>query len=602
MQTLEGDRSRRRRRARLARAGSLLIAAGLALTLALPGLADEHAGAATADAEGEEAALEEEAEDQAPPLVRSASRLRAQLDAVQEDFDDVTEQLRKAGTEERQVLEKQLIGVKLEFLELTSRLVDNLVEQEAEGIDAAELREYVVTQVTELTPAIARHIDEIEALIGELRNQREELPSQELLAFEQRLEREIDWLDSIYLGYVDNIADLRALGLAYEERKADLEKRLLDRAAIEPGRIELTMQMIGELKERAGGDPDDPALKDELAALNARRNTVTTSLAKLVNHMETMELDATEYQQLLITTTGEVTADIFRPEVAIGLFQQWIDDARRWVRDNGPGAFFKALVFVLILMVAWVARNVTRRVVDRAFGSSRVQASQLLRRMTVSMLSNAVLAIGILVGLSQLGLELGPLLAGLGIAGFIVGFALQDSLANFAAGMMILAYRPFDVGDMVEAAGVRGEVSHMSLVNTTILTIDNRTLIVPNNKIWGDVITNITNQERRRVDMKFGVAYTTDLEHAERVLREIVEKDERVLDDPPPMVKLHELGESGMEFVVRPWAKTDDYWDVYWDVTREVKRRFDEEEIRIPFPQRDVHVRRDTGGEGPEAG
>jgi small conductance mechanosensitive channel len=187
-------------------------------------------------------------------------------------------------------------------------------------------------------------------------------------------------------------------------------------------------------------------------------------------------------------------------------------------------------------------------------------------------------------------LEIGPLLAGVGVAGFIVGFALQETLSNFAAGLMILIYQPFDVGDSVEAGGVSGKVGQMSLVSTTILTFDNQKLIVPNNKIWGDVIRNRTSETTRRVDMVFGIGYADDVDRAERVLRDIVKSHELTLADPEPTIQLNNLGDSSVDFIVRPWTKTDDYWKVYWDVTREVKRCFDAEGISIPFPQRDVHV------------
>jgi small conductance mechanosensitive channel len=126
-----------------------------------------------------------------------------------------------------------------------------------------------------------------------------------------------------------------------------------------------------------------------------------------------------------------------------------------------------------------------------------------------------------------------------------------------------------------------------------IMTFDNQLLVVPNNKIWGDVIRNITHQKMRRVDMTFGIGYADDIAKAERVLTEIVTKHEKVLEDPAPMIRLHELGESSVNFIVRPWSNTSDYWDVYWDVTRQVKHRFDAEGISIPFPQRDVHIHHD---------
>ncbi len=213
--------------------------------------------------------------------------------------------------------------------------------------------------------------------------------------------------------------------------------------------------------------------------------------------------------------------------------------------------------------------------------------------MIIATVKNLVIFLGILIALSQLGISLGPLLTGLGIAGFIVGFALQDTLSNFASGMMILLYRPFDVGDFVTAGGVTGKVGHMSLVNTTFKTIDNQVLIVPNNLIWQSVITNVTAQRLRRVDLTFGVAYNDDVEKVERILAEIVAEHELVLDEPEPMIRLHELADSSVNFVCRPWVKTDDYWDVYWDVLRTVKLRFDAEGITIPFPQREIHTASD---------
>jgi small conductance mechanosensitive channel len=228
--------------------------------------------------------------------------------------------------------------------------------------------------------------------------------------------------------------------------------------------------------------------------------------------------------------------------------------------------------------------------VKKSVHASTLQVSQLLERTAVSVTGTVVMIFGFLVALSQLGVEVGPMLAGLGVAGFIVGFALQDTLGNFASGVMILLYRPYDVGDLIETAGAFGKVSDMSLVATTILTLDHQTLVVPNSKIWGDVIKNVTAQKVRRVDMVFGISYSDDIAKTERVLHEIVSAHDKVLDDPQPMIRLHSLGESSVDFIVRPWATTDDYWDVYWDITREVKMRFDAEGISIPFPQRDIHV------------
>jgi small conductance mechanosensitive channel len=245
---------------------------------------------------------------------------------------------------------------------------------------------------------------------------------------------------------------------------------------------------------------------------------------------------------------------------------------------------------MFILFAFYQFATLVQKLVDRGLDSARVHISHLLRRMIVSTARNLIIIVGILISISQLGISLGPLLAGLGIMGFIIGFALQDTLSNFASGLMILLYRPFDVGDVVEAGGVSGKVSHMSLVNTTFMTFDNQRLVVPNNLIWSSVITNVTAQRTRRVDLTVGISYQDDIEKAESVLRKIISDHESCLDDPEPTVRLHELGESSVNFIVRPWVKTDDYWDTYWDLTRAIKVSFDREGISIPFPQRDVHV------------
>ena len=276
--------------------------------------------------------------------------------------------------------------------------------------------------------------------------------------------------------------------------------------------------------------------------------------------------------------------------MARGLIASWADGVRESVIRNGPGFLFKTLLFALVVGGFWLLSRFVRKLTERAVEAPHLRFSQLLKRMIVSVVSGAVMLMGLLVALSQLGIQVGPLLAGLGIAGFVLGFALQETLANFAAGVMILAYRPFDVGDLIDCAGgVFGKVSHMSLVSTTILTVDNRTKLVPNGKIWGDVITNVTAQTQRRVDLVFGISYTDDIPHAEQVLWSVIKEHPKVLSEPEPVVKLHELGDSSVNFVVRPWCSREDYWDVHWDVTREVKLRFDREGISIPFPQRDVH-------------
>jgi small conductance mechanosensitive channel len=355
--------------------------------------------------------------------------------------------------------------------------------------------------------------------------------------------------------------------------------------------VRLASERLDDIAHRMAAAGDPAALQSVEAAAKGRVESALQSLESVVGLMERLEIDVAEYRQLLIESTGEITVDAIDSEVAGELVTRWASDLREGVAANGARVAFQVLLFVIIVSIFWGLSRFVRKVVARAVEAPHLRFSQLLKRMLVALSAGTVLILGLLIALSQLGIEVAPMLAGLGIAGFVLGFALQDTLGNFAAGVMILIYRPYDVGDMIDcAAGVFGEVSQMSLVSTTILTIDNKTLIVPNNKIWGDVITNVTAQAIRRVDLEFGIGYGDDIPHAEEVLWSIIKDHPKVLADPEPIVKVHSLGDSSVNFVVRPWVARDDYWDVYWDFMREVKLRFDREGVSIPFPQRDVHL------------
>jgi small conductance mechanosensitive channel len=225
-----------------------------------------------------------------------------------------------------------------------------------------------------------------------------------------------------------------------------------------------------------------------------------------------------------------------------------------------------------------------------------VDLSSLLRNLAISGLGQVVWIVAFFVTLSLVGIDLGPMLAGLGIAGFVIGFALQDTLSNFASGLMIMVYRPFDVGDWVIAAGVSGEVKDVTLVSTVIRTVDNRRITIPNGKVWGDVINNANAEETRRVDLVFGVSHSSDVDKALSVLRDILANDERVLEDPEPVVKVKKLGEFSVDLLCAPWCKTEDYWGLYWDLNRVIKKGFDAEGVSFPFPQMDGSVQLEAAG------
>jgi small conductance mechanosensitive channel len=533
----------------------------------------------------------------APPGSSSENALvvaaKTLLDSIQQNMAEIAqlrEESDQAQGEERVLLERRRLRKGIETLTDVDALVKNVLAQEEQRLDAAVFRKAAEDLVGMLAPIVRERVASLRDEISELSAQRVNTTGEALIRLEQELTVDNEEMTTVLDAGLNNAEHMEALGLAAAGEKAFLAEELSERAATAAERIRLSLEQISALQERLQEKPGDADIETALSAAVEKKEASRAELTATIGMMDRLELETSEYQQLLIEATGAITTDILDTEVALGLFQQWLIRLKDWTIESGPGLIFRAIVFVLILFVFHLLARLTRKIVRKAVSTSKLGFSQLLQNMFVSISGNVLMVVGLLVALSQLGFALGPILAGLGIAGFIVGFALQETLANFAAGMMILIYRPFDVGDMVEAAGVFGEVSAMSMVSTTVLTIDNQTLVVPNGKIWGDVIKNVTAQKVRRVDMVFGVSYTDDIPKTEKVLAAILDEHPKVLDNPESLIKLHTLGESSVDFVVRPWVKTDDYWDVYWDVTREVKMRFDKEGISIPFPQRDVHL------------
>jgi small conductance mechanosensitive channel len=200
------------------------------------------------------------------------------------------------------------------------------------------------------------------------------------------------------------------------------------------------------------------------------------------------------------------------------------------------------------------------------------------------------MTIVIIAALNQFGIQTASLIAIVGAAGLAIGLALQGSLANFAAGFLMLIFRPFKTGDYIEGAGTQGTVEEIHLFTIQLKTPDNKTVIIPNAKLMGDNIINYSAKDKRRVDLVIGVSYSDNLSKVRQVLEDVLSKDNRVLKDPAPTIAVMELGDNSVNFAVRPWAKTDDYWNVYFDLTEDIKKRFDAESISIPFPQRDVHL------------
>jgi small conductance mechanosensitive channel len=245
------------------------------------------------------------------------------------------------------------------------------------------------------------------------------------------------------------------------------------------------------------------------------------------------------------------------------------------------------VALAIFIVGRWIAKWITHAL-------RKVMTRSQLDDMLVNFLGNIVylvlLLAVVMAALDHLGIQTTSLLAVFGAAGLAIGLALKDSLANFSSGVMIILFRPFKVGDFVEAGGVAGVVEEVRMFATIMRSGDNREIIVPNGQIYSGTITNYSARDTRRIDLVFGIGYDDDIAKAKQIMEDIIRKDERILADPAPAIAMAELGESSVDFNVRPWVKTSEYWAVRADLLENIKLAFDANGISIPYPQRDVHM------------
>ena len=267
-----------------------------------------------------------------------------------------------------------------------------------------------------------------------------------------------------------------------------------------------------------------------------------------------------------------------------------IDWAETWTLIQTTGVDL-GINLVTALVIFFVGRWIVGMVVKGMMKAMQKGDLDITLRRFISNLARTLLMLFVIIAaINALGVQTASLIALVGAAGLAVGLALQGSLANFAAGVLIVLFRPYKVGDWIEGGGVSGSVEEVQILTTVLKTGDNKRVIIPNSQIMGTTITNYSANDTRRVDLVVGVSYSDDLDKVRKELQDLVDADERILKDPAVTIAVSELADSSVNFVLRPWVNTADYWAVYFDLTERVKKRFDEVGISIPFPQRDVHV------------
>lgn len=278
-------------------------------------------------------------------------------------------------------------------------------------------------------------------------------------------------------------------------------------------------------------------------------------------------------------------------ESIVGQAQAVLSDGS-WVESLIPFAINVGIALAIYIIGFWIVNRIVS-ICGKAMSMRNVD--EALKNFLLAILNTVLKFVVVLAAIDTLGFPTTSLLAVLGAAGLAVGLALKDSLSNFASGVMLIIFKPFSIGHFVEAAGIAGVVEKITVFNTIFRTGDNKEIIVPNSQIYGGTIVNVSAKPTRRVDMVFGIGYDDDMKKAREIMLEVIGADERVLKDPEVVIAVNELADSSVNFVVRPWVNSADYWGVKWDLTENIKAAFDANGISIPFPQQDVHMHQANG-------
>jgi small conductance mechanosensitive channel len=255
-----------------------------------------------------------------------------------------------------------------------------------------------------------------------------------------------------------------------------------------------------------------------------------------------------------------------------------------WVSSYSINIIGALLIFIV---GKWLSRKVAN-FIAKLLQKNNVE--QTLIGFLTNLIYYALVIVVIIAAAGKLGINTTSFLTIVGAAGLAIGLALKDSLSNFAAGVMLVLFRPFTIGDVVSTAGITAKVEKITIFNTMFCTPDNQLVIVPNNKIVTDIITNINAKDTRRIDLVVGISYSDDMAQTKAILEGLAKEDSRVLEDPPVTIAVSELADSSVNLVFRPWVKTEDYWNVRFGLTEKIKNALDEAGISIPFPQQDVHL------------
>jgi len=459
-------------------------------------------------------------------------------------------------------------------------------------VESVQQRDEFIEHVDWLHSLVIDRFERLQERIREEKGEFEEFDDSMQASISRAFQQDLRKLSSQYINIIVGLMDVRdRLGLVDEQERQRLQSAVILAAERISGQIMLDTMTLSELRNMLRIDAGNSELVRAVSALTRKTNRNYEALEQMIDVMEELGINVGSYRALLLAERGSVGVEMLDRDVLGALLASRFNAARQQLITKGPNVIFQSVVFLLLLTITYIIARFVQRLVTIILHRDSVRIHQLMENMLISISFGVTFVIGLIVALSTIGISLVPMLAGLGVAGIVIGFALQDTLSNFASGWMILVYRPYDVDDHVKAGGVEGVVKRMNLVSTTIATFDNQRLVIPNSKIWGDVITNLTANRTRRLTIPVSVAFGEDLDRVEQVLREEIEQQEGILAKPEPNVFVDSLGTSEIVMMTHAWVRTNEYWARLRSLTKRFKQRLDEEDMEIPFPQQDIYIR-----------
>jgi small conductance mechanosensitive channel len=439
-----------------------------------------------------------------------------------------------------------------------------------------------------------RIVENLLGSLSEMRAERPDLSASDLTDLETRIASERKLIDQCLSRFMDIAHRMEALSLDTTEEWSVFDAFIQERAESLASRLQVAVEERARTRKQLKDAQQSGATNDQLAELRAqllakepRIQGISASLNKTSSFLDHRGLPSTEYRQIIIRATGEVTEDLLDPKVLLGLAVDYAVAIWGWLKERGPVYLTRLLILVLFAILF----NVVSRILWwLAQLTKRTGESKLLRDLVGRMLRPFSTIVGLIMGLWFLGVDATALITGVGVAGVIVGLALQDSLANLAAGAFIIAYRPYDVDDSVQVGGYLGKVKAMGLANTVIHTFDNRRLSVPNRKIWEEVIENRSSQHLRRVERSIQIRFQDDIDEAFRVIRKMLDEHEMVVAMPEPSIYVKELGDSGIEIAVWPWTNVENWWTLTMELPRDLWYCLKDAGIQVPYPRREIDM------------